>query len=151
MKRNLKKYLLVVLALVIVLGTCACTINPADDGNDIKTIKVEMNIEYPDADDEDFYGIAGLTFPMDIEDYVMQVEEGATAIQILESFASQNNLGVLVEKDGDSVYVTSIGGVAAGENTAWIFEIEDKHVNVPASEYVLEHRDEITWEFIRFR
>ena len=151
MKRNLKKYLLVVLALIIVLGTCACTINPADDGNDIKTIKVEMNIEYPEADDEEFYGIEGLTFPMDIEDYVMQVEEGATVMQILESFASQNNLEVLVEEDGDSVYVTSIGGVTAGENTAWIFEIEDKHTNVPASEYVPEHRDEITWEFIRFR
>lgn len=150
MKKVLKKYLLLVLVLVIALGTCACTINPADDGSDMKTIRVEMNIDYPDADDEEFYGIEGLTFLPDAEDYVMKVEEGATVMQILESFATQNNIEIQVEKDGDSVYVTSIGGVAAGENTGWIYEIEDKRADVPASDYTPVNGDEITWEFIRF-
>ncbi len=151
MKMSLKKYLLIALALILVLSMCACKVDPSDDGNDMKTIRIEMNLEYPDADDEEF-AVNGIVpeFPADIEDYKMKVEEGATVMQILESFASQNNIEIIVDKSGDTVYVTSIGGVAEGENTGWIFSVEDKNADVAASDYVPQNGDEITWEFIKF-
>lgn len=145
-----KKYIMIVLALILALSMCACTVDPSDDGSDMKTITVEMNIDYPDADDDDADAEAAQVYPEDIEDYRMQVESGATVMQILEAFASQNGLEVVVDDTSSTVYVTSIGGVAAGDSTGWIYEINDESVMEEAAKCVPVNGDEITWEFITY-
>ena len=144
---KLKKTLLIMAALLLVFAMTACSVDPSDDGSDMKTITVEMNIDFPDADDEEFELDE---YPADIEDYEMQVEDGATVMQILEAFATQQNLDVVVDESSATVYVTSIGGVAAGGNTGWIYEINDESVMEEAAKCVPANGDEITWEFISF-
>ena len=153
--KNLKKIILMITVLVMAFAMTACSVDPSDDGSDTETITVYMNIDFPDADDEDDDAEAAedIVYPEDIEDYKMQVENGATVMQILESFASQNNMEIVVDSTSPTVYVTSIAGVAesTGINASgWIYEVNDKSSNEEAAKYVPENGDEITWEFIKF-
>ena len=144
----MKKLFLIIAVLVMALGITACTVDPSDDGNDTKMITVYMSIDFPDADDDE--ASADAVYPADIEDYKMKVEEGATLMQILESFASQNDLEVLVDTASPTVYVTSIGGVEQTATAGWIYEINDEIIWEEAGKFTPEHRDEITWEFSDF-
>ncbi|MBP3383990.1 MAG: DUF4430 domain-containing protein [Firmicutes bacterium] len=145
----MKKLFLIIAALVMALSITACTVDPSDDGSNTKMITVYMNIDFPDADDEEV--APGTVCPPDIEDYKMKVEEGATMMQILESFASQNDLEVLVDTTSPTVYVTSIGGVAQTATAGWMYEINDETIWEEAGTYTPAHRDEITWEFSDFQ
>lgn len=147
----MKKFILIISALIMTLAMTACTVDPSDDGSDTETITVYMNIDFPDTeDDDDEAADADMAYPEDIEDFKMQVENGATVMQILESFASQNNIEVLVDDSSATLYVTSIAGVAAGDNSGWIYEVNDESIMEEAAKCTPSNGDEITWEFISF-
>lgn len=163
--KTFKQYILPIAALVLTLSMTACAVDPSYDGNDMETITVEMNIDFPDsevmndndASDNDDNNDNDITedktnfeYPEDVKGCKMQVENGATVMQILESFASQNNLEIQVDSTDGIVYVTSIGGVAAGDVSAWIYEINDKAIMEESSKYIPKNGDKITWQFIKF-
>lgn len=145
----MKKLFLIIAVLVMALSITACTVDPSDDGSTTEMITVYMNIDFPDMDDDE--AIPGVEYPVDIEDYKMEVESGATVMQILESFAGQNQLDVLVDTASSTTYVTSIGGVEQTATAGWIYEINDEVVWEEASKCVPSHRDEISWEFSDFQ
>lgn len=145
----MKKLFLIIAALVMAFSITACTVDPSDDGSDTKMITVYMNIDFPDADDDE--AVPGVEYPADIEDYKMKVESGATLMQILESFANQNGLEVLVDTTSPTVYVTSIGGVAQTATAGWMYEINDEVIWEEAGKFAPAHRDEITWEYSDFQ
>lgn len=170
--KSVKRYLLIISALVLMLSMTACAVDPSYDGSDTDTITVEMNIDFPDSefmnDNDEFANDDNgddknivddndiveenkeVDYPEDVERYKMQVENGATVMQILESFASQNNLEIQVETADGSVYVTSIGGAAAGAASGWIYEINGKSIMEAACNYIPKNGDEIAWKYIKF-
>ena len=58
---RLKKIILIAAAMILALSMCACTVDPSDDGSDMKTITVNLNIDYPDSDEGE-----EITYPEDI-------------------------------------------------------------------------------------
>lgn len=138
MKKNIKRITLIALTLLLTLTFAAC-LDPSADGSDIKTIHVSMDVIYPkDADIEN------------VTDFEMQVEESATVLDVLKSFADQQDIEVIIDDSSSSVYVTSINGYAAEDTSGWIYEVNNETVMEEASHYVLANGDEVTWEYKEF-
>lgn len=163
--KTFKRCIALIAALALMVSMTACAVDPSYDGSDMDTITVEMNIDFPDpeaisdnnvSESEDVESNTGtedetvLEYSEDVEGYKMQVENGATVMQILESFASQNDMEIQVASTDGTVYVTSIDGIASGDVSAWIYEINDKSVAEKSSKYIPKNGDKITWEFIKF-
>lgn len=158
MRNNLlKKSVILIAALAFMLAMTACTVDPSDDGSDMDTITVTMNIDYPngsdDAHDKDYMDHVDDDFAYtdeqleDIEGYKMQVEHSATVMQILQSFANQENIPLLF----DTSYVVSIGNVNADDDHGWIFIVNDNdRIRDAATDYVAEDGDVITWRYIEY-
>lgn len=138
MKKNIKRITLIALTLLLTLTFAAC-MDPSADGSDIKTIHVSMDVIYPeDADTEN------------VTNFEMQVEESATVLDVLKSFADQQDIEVTIDDSSSSVYVTSINGFAAEDTSGWMYEVNGEMVMEEASHYVLENGDEVTWEYKEF-
>lgn len=149
MKNNrFKKFTLLILALLLTFSITAC-LDPAEDGSDVETITVSMNILYPDTlADED--GEEQEVEAENIRDFKMQVENSATILQILQSFADQEGITLQVSDSGETVYVTSINDIAEGKSSGWIYEVNGEASLEDCSNYVPKNGDEITWEYIKF-
>lgn len=87
------------------------------------------------------------TFPENLENYPLQVEEKATVMQILEAYSNQEDVRIQVSTT-DPHRVTAINGIAETETLGWSYEINGKAGdpgNVAMDE--LENGDQITWKY----
>lgn len=138
MKKIIKRITLIALSFLLTFSLAAC-LDPSADGSDIKTIHVSMDVIYPeDADDEN------------VTDFEMQVEESATVLDVLKSFADQQNIEIAIDDSSSSVYVTAINGYTAEDTSGWIYEVNSKMIMEEASHYVLKNGDKVTWEYKEF-
>ncbi len=138
----MKKILVLMMTIIMVLAMTACNIEPSDDGSDAKMINVKIEIDYPDADDEDLEKAE----KKDIEDK-MKVEEGTSAIEMLYSYADANGIDIVLDETSPTIYVTSIDGVEQTSDAGWIYEVNDEMTMEAADKLILEEGMEITWEY----
>ena len=78
-------------------------------------------------------------------------EEESTVFEATQVFCLNNNLDYQLSADG--TYLQSLLGLTEGDftgTTGWIYEVNGEEVMVPATEYVLEEGDVISWEFIDY-
>ena len=137
----MKNIVIVLMALVMVFAMAACGNNGgAAGGNGSgQMIDVCMEVDYPDN--------GGMP---DVENYWLQVPEGSTALDVLNEFAKLYGIGVVMS-DNDSAhdsYVVSIGDVAENAGAGWAYEVNDNMPMETAAKYIVENKDEITWEFM---
>lgn len=134
-----KQLTVLVLALILILAMASCGSQPSDDGSDINTVTVTMNILYPEEAKK-----------QDLENFDMQVQEDATVMQILESYSNQE--GIPIEVDTSSTpYVTSINQVSSEGSSGWIYEInDDTSITKGASDYKVKDGDKIFWKYVTF-
>lgn len=144
MKSNvLKRCAAVFLSILLIFAAAACSADPAEDGSDVNTVNITLSILYPDdkVSDADI----GLT---NVENYPMQVQEDATAMQILESYTDQEGIEMEVDTS-DTPYVTAINGVKVKDASGWICETGDgSDITKKAAEYKVKNGDTITWKYI---
>lgn len=160
--KKMSKYILSIAVIVLILSMSACAVDPSYDGSDMDTITVEMNVDFPDPEASDdtnstdneeaeTEGVqTDFVYPDDLESCRMQVENGATVMQILESFASQNDLDIQVETADGNIRVTSIGDIVENDSGSWEYKINGKSIMEEASKYVPKNGDKITWVYIKF-
>lgn len=131
----MKKVLVLMMALIMVMATTACSIEPSDDGSDAAMINVAIEIDYPD--------------DSELEDVQasMIVEEGTTAMEQLYSYANDNNIEVVLDESSPTIYVTSINGVEQTADAGWVYEVNDEMTMDAADELILEEGTKISWEF----
>lgn len=72
-------------------------------------------------------------------------QAGRTALELLEEEAE-----VEMQGEGEMAFVTSIDGVAAGENQFWAFYVNGESAPVGAGSYVTEEGDRIAWRLESF-
>lgn len=72
-------------------------------------------------------------------------EDGATALALLEKTAT-----VVTNGTGENAFVTSINGVAPGENQFWAFYVNGTAATVGAGSYVTKSSDTISWQLESF-
>lgn len=165
MKNNLlKKYTAVLLAMAFTFTMTACslTLDPSDDGNDLDTISVTVNIDYPDASEmadisstepsdeaadaaTDETEAEAIAYPEDINDFVMHVEQSATVMEVLQSFTDQEDIPLSI----DSSYVVSISDVEQTNSGRWVYEINGVKIADDATKRVAEDGDVITWKYVK--
>ena len=158
----MKKIMAILLSLIMILSLAACAnVDPSDDGSDVETITVKMNIIYSEDGSREVITSDGNSeeaeqvkeIPENITNYKMHVENSATVLQILQSMAAQENMEVIVD-ESETIYVTSIDGVAEDDASGWIFEVNgksaDETTDEGCSEYIPEDGDEITWIFKKY-
>lgn len=73
-------------------------------------------------------------------------EEGRTALDLL----LEADPSATVEGEGEMAFVTSIGGVAAGESEFWALYVDGEPAQVGAGSLVTEDGQEITWKLEAF-
>ena len=133
-----KKLTAIAIALLLIFSLAACGGDPSDDGSDVKTINVTLSILYP-----------GDSHKESVEGYAMNIQDKATIMQILESYADQQSVAITVDTSA-SPYVTSINGVKAKGSSGWVFEVNDKSITKGASECKVKNGDKIVWKYVTF-
>lgn len=138
MKSNvLRKCTIIFLICILAFAAAACSSDPSEDGSDINTINVTMNILYPKDSHKD-----------NVEGYTMQVQENATVMQILEAYSNQEGIEMEVDTSG-TPYVTSINEVKAKGSSGWTYEVsEDTNITKGADEYKVKDGDSIVWRYV---
>ena len=133
-----QKFTAVLLALLLIFALAACGGDPAEDGSDVETIQINMNIEYPvDGKREN------------VEHYAMTVEENATVLQVLESYSDQEGLAIEVDTSG-TTNVTAINEIKTANGSGWVYEVNGETITKAASEYKVKNGDKIVWKFVAF-
>lgn len=135
--KKYKQVAIILFALLFIFIMTACTGKPSDDGSNVKTIRISMNILYPQNSEK-----------KDTLDISMQVQEKATVMQVLESYTNQEGIPIVVDSY-DTPAVTSINGVKAKNRLEWIYTVNGEETATPASEYVLENHDKIVWKLTK--
>lgn len=128
----------VLLMLLLIVTLASCGIDPADDGNDVETMRISLSVIYPeDAQKEN------------VDSYSMQVQEKATVLQILESYTNQEGIEMSVETSDNVPTVVSINDVRSDGPSKWVYSVNDNHkITKEASEYQLQDGDQVVWEFV---
>ena len=140
----MKKLLALMMALILVLAMTACdNIEPSDDGSDANMIKVSIEIDFPDVDDEDLEKAEKEDIEAD-----MMVEEGTSAIEQLYAFADEQGIDVVLDESSPTIYVTAIDGVEQTADAGWVYEVDDESTMDAADELILKEGMKITWEYM---
>lgn len=173
-KDSFKKITILCLVLAMLLAVSSCDSDPASDGSDIQTMNVTLTILYPQkaaADSsknqsgqtaesreqeqtqessqslEDSQTQGDNASPENLENYVLQVEEKATVIQILEAYSNQEGVRIQVSST-DPHRITAINGIAETNSLGWSYEINGKAgdpEDVATDE--LKDGDQVTWVY----
>lgn len=53
-----------------------------------------------------------------------------------------------IQNDGSMGYVSTLYDIPSGENTFWVYEVNDKEVTVGYDKYELSDNDIVTWKYI---
>ena len=131
----MKKVLIVLMTLVMVFAMAACG-GGSNAGGSGQMIDVCIEIDYPD--------VPGTP---DVEDYRFQIPEGSTALDMLNLYAEEAGVEIVMSDTSATAYVTSIGGVAETDGAGWVYEVDDEMTLDAANEYIVKQGAEITWEF----
>lgn len=77
-----------------------------------------------------------------------RAEQGETAFGALEALCEKNGLSLEYQSKS---YIKAIGGLAekdCGAASGWMFSINGKRINMPASKYVLQNGDVVEWCYV---
>ena len=142
----MKKVLSVLLILTLCFAMAACAA-PSDDGLGEIENPMTVYISFTDSADDDLE-VTGLKEVKKTEFYA---EEGSTVFEATQIYCINNKLDY--QLSADKTYIQSLLGFTEGDfsgTTGWIYEVNGEEVMVPASDYILEEGDVISWEFIDY-
>lgn len=154
-----------VLALAFALAGCSGSQGAASSGSDSLSGEAVAPVESSQASSgageqagamsieltltEDVTKATDVDTPLQFSDEKVNVyvDQGGTALDALQSTGRE----VITEGDGDSVEVTSIGGLAngaAGDGSHWEFSVNGQTMRESPAVYVLSEGDQVTFTFI---
>lgn len=128
----MKKVIITMLAIIMMFSMAACGGGSAADEN-AATINVAITIDYPDGTD--------LT---DVEADVT-VPEGATVLDVLNTYAEANDLEVSMGNSSSMTYVEVIGGVEPSGMEGWVFDVNGEMIMEASDKYEVSEGDTVNW------
>ena len=108
----------------------------ASGSGDNGTVTVTMDVDFPDS--------SGVR---DIDDARVTVENGSSVLDVLNTYAADNNIEVTVDESSASPYITAINGVSQTDTAGWIYEVNDNMIMESAADFIVSNRDKIDWDF----
>jgi len=132
--KTITKMIVTLLAILLAFGISGCGTKPSGSDSSLKTIAVTMNISYPQK--------SGKT---DLKDYPMNVQQGATVLQVLEAYCEREGVNVSVDTTQGS-YVTGINQVQATQHTGWVYEVNGQSSVNGADQQQVQNNDNIVWK-----
>lgn len=137
----MKKFTAILLAAIMTFAMAACGTNSepssgTDASNQDAMISVTIEVDYPDDSNV-----------ADVDDFSLQVPEGASALDVLNQYATESNTKVEMSDSSATAYVTAINGVAEASDAGWVYELNDKTVMKAADQCIVKAGDEISWEY----
>jgi len=134
-RKRINKTIFVLLTVILAFSLLSCGNKTANTDNPTKTVTVQLSVTYPQES-----GKANL------ESYSMNVQQGATVLQVLEAYCGQNGIDVSV--DAKDSYVTGINQVQASSNTGWVYEINGEGIMKGADKQTVKNGDSIVWRVV---
>jgi len=136
----------IALALVIAMVSCGSDLDSEDPEvpSSLETVigTVSMEILYP----------AEAGFENIIDAKADIYEDADTVLDALKAYAAENDLAVVVE-NGIYTYVTGIGGISEkdfGNNTGWVFTVNNEMVMEGADTCTLSDGDMVSWQYVDY-
>ena len=108
----------------------------ASGSGDNGTVTVTMDVDFPDS--------SGVR---DIDDARVTVENGSSVLDVLNTYAADNNIEVTVDESSASPYITAINGVSQTDTAGWIYEVNDNMIMESAADFIVSNGDKIDWDF----
>ena len=108
----------------------------ASGSGDNGTVTVTMDVDFPDS--------SGVR---DIDDAHVTVENGSSVLDVLNTYAADNNIEVTVDESSASPYITAINGVSQTDTAGWIYEVNDNMIMESAADFIVSNGDKIDWDF----
>ena len=108
----------------------------ASGSGDNGTFTVTMDVDFPDS--------SGVR---DIDDARVTVENGSSVLDVLNTYAADNNIEVTVDESSASPYITAINGVSQTDTAGWIYEVNDNMIMESAADFIVSNGDKIDWDF----
>lgn len=141
----MKKILLLIVSLIMVFTMAAMTScgendknTASDDGNGAggADVTVTIDIDYPDK--------SGKT---DVEDANVTVPENSSVLDVLNQYAKDNKIEIVMDDSSDMPYVYSIDGVSATKTAGWVYEVNDEMIMETADKHIVKSKDSVEWSF----
>ena len=108
----------------------------ASGSGDNGTVTVTMDVDFPDS--------SGVR---DIDDARVTVENGSSVLDVLNTYAADNNIEVTVDESSASPYITAINGVSQTDTAGWIYEVNDNMIMESGGGFIVSNGDKIDWDF----
>lgn len=108
----------------------------ASGSGDNGTVTVTMDVDFPDS--------SGVR---DIDDARVTVENGSSVLDVLNTYAADNNIEVTVDESSASPYITAINGVSQTDTAGWVYELNDQMIMESAADFIVSNGDKIDWDF----
>lgn len=135
----MRKFLLLILFIIIIFGALRLLLvktPPAapkpQTTTTPKTFVVNLEIDYGNDQKERFENV--------------KMEEGATALGVLEKAARDNNFELKIKESSLGPFIEKIKNLSGDENHFWAFLVNGKMSEVGAGAYLIQNGDKI--EFI---
>ena len=154
MKNGKIRALVLALALILMMGMMASCGNNTDNTQDnqnnqsandqpaeeevVGDVKVTLSIDFPDSSDQS-----------DVENAPLGLPAEQSVLDALYAYSNNNNIDVQVQ-EGETIYVESIGGVAAEGNSGWVYEVNDEEIMESAATLMVKDGDKIQWKYVTF-
>ena len=117
--------------------------------NDSQTDKKQPQVEVPEKVNTIQIKVKG------IDKIIMsgnvEIDERSTALSVLKTIASQNQLRILTSGFGSMTYVRGIGDLVEkehGSGSGWMYKVNGKSPNVAAGGCYLKDGDSVVWYYV---
>lgn len=145
----MKKLSIAIITLIMVFSMASCggnnnNNNTAASDNTAATENTAANADVTVFLDIDFPDDSNVK---DIDDVKLTVKNGSSVLDVLNTYANENNIDVTMDESSADPYVTGINGVTATESAGWAYEVNDEMVMEAANKCTVKANDEINWEF----
>lgn len=113
--------------------TSATTETTQESQDPQASMTIRFSIDYPNG--------------QDVEDIKITVPEKSSILDVLKTYAKENNVKLSIDEISDPPYVVAINGVKETDAAGWIYELNDKKSMKPAGSCILSDGDSVEWEF----
>lgn len=138
-------YALLVLAVVMLGGSIALFFRPQTNVNLTDETGVTKGAET--SVPSTFATTLTITNGGDAKPYPTTVEEGTTALELLDAVANENGIAVEKKVFDFGTMVQGIGAVKGDASGFWAFRVNDTEALVGAGAYIVQPNDRIEFRF----